>query len=317
MNMDFEANREVLRQVVAEKAAIRHISKHRLPDGKFDLDGNKKIWNGVAARFKQIKLWENGTPGFVGSSDPLQTEPSVIFIPAVDTGRRRGTVIVAHGGGFESRTGCEGFNVADYFVTAGFNAAVLTYRIKPYTRYDAIADMQRAIRVLRARSGELGITQKVAVMGFSAGGMLSGNCATHFDYGSAEAADPAERFSCRPDAAVVAYGAFTQVSFPGGFFDNPFTDEKRGDKLYLSIEKNISTETPPFFIWQTNGDDPRLSMNLAWELTDHGVPFELHCFPDGAHGLALADGNNDLDTKILHLMHWSELCAEWLEAQGL
>ena len=83
---------------------------------------------------------------------------------------------MAHGGGFESRTGCEGVNVADYFVKAGFNAAILTYRLKPYTRYDAIADMQRAIRILRSREDELNITDKIAVMGFSAGGMLSGNC---------------------------------------------------------------------------------------------------------------------------------------------
>ena len=58
-------------------------------------------------------------------------------------------------------------------------------------------------------------------------------------------------------------------------------------------------------------------MKLAWELTDHGVPFELHCFPEGVHGLALADGNNDLEMKLPHLMHWSELCAEWLAQQGL
>ena len=116
---------------------------------------------------------------------------------------------------------------------------------------------------------------------------------------------------------MVAYGAFTDVSFPMGFFHNPFKDAERAEKLYLAPEKNITADTPPFFIWQTNSDDPRLSMQLAWELTDHGVPFELHCFPEGVHGLALADGNNDLDMKLPHLMHWSELCAEWLALQGL
>lgn len=57
-------------------------------------------------------------------------------------------------------------------------------------------------------------------------------------------------------------------------------------------------------------------MNLAKELTDVGIPFELHCFQDGAHGLGLADGLNDRNVRIPHLMHWSELCSEWLEAQG-
>lgn len=57
-------------------------------------------------------------------------------------------------------------------------------------------------------------------------------------------------------------------------------------------------------------------MNLAKELTDAGIPFELHCFQDGVHGLGLADGNNDQNVRIPHLMHWSELCSEWLESQG-
>ena len=314
--MLYAKNREVLAQIVAERASIRNVSKHRKPDGSFDIEGNLNLWNTQLARLEAIELWPDGAPGY-DDRDPLQPPPSLVFIPAPQGQPARGTVVVAHGGGFESRTGCEGMHIADYFNRAGFAAAILTYRLKPYTRLDAMADMQRAIRLLRANSGALGITDKVAVMGFSAGGMLSGNCATHFDAGDPAAADPVERCSCRPDAAVVAYGAFTDVSFPMGFFHNPFKDAERAEKLYLAPEKNITADTPPFFIWQTNSDDPRLSMQLAWELTDHGVPFELHCFPEGVHGLALADGNNDLDMKLPHLMHWSELCAEWLALQGL
>lgn len=104
--------------------------------------------------------------------------------------------------------------VAGFFARAGFNAAILTYRLKPYSRRDAMHDMQRAIRLLRARRDELGITDKIAVMGFSAGGMLSGNCATHYDAGDTAASDPVERFSCRPDAAVLGYGAFCDGGFP-------------------------------------------------------------------------------------------------------
>lgn len=314
--MDFERNRAVLDQVVKEKAIIRNVSKHRNPDGTLDIAGNLKLWNTVMARFGRIQLWKNGAPGF-DDRDPNQEEPYMVFVPAPDFSKKRGTIIVAHGGGFETRTGCEGIHVAQYFNKAGFAVAILSYRLIPYSRRDAIADMQRAIRVLRSRKDEFGISDKIAVMGFSAGGMLSGNCATHFDYGKKEDADPIEHFSCRPDAAVVGYGAFSSVSFPGGFFDNPFTDKDRAEKLYLAPEKNITVETPPFFIWQTNSDDPRLSMNLARALTESGIMFELLCFPMGVHGMALADGNNDLDLKIPHVMHWSELCAEWLESLGL
>ena len=147
--------------------------------------------------------------------------------------------------------------------------------------------------------------------------MLSGNCATHYDAGDTAASDPVERFSCRPDAAVLGYGAFATVAFPAGIFADPFKDDDRSEKLYLAPEKNITCDTPPFFIWQTNSDDPRNSFVLGAALTEAGVPFELHCFPDGVHGLALADGNNDLYMDIPHVAHWSGLCAEWLHGLGL
>lgn len=312
----FEKNWDILAQVIEDGSAIRHISKHRKPDGTFDLEGNKQIWNNVITRFKQVPLWENGAPGFDGR-DPLQTQPSIIFIPAKNRTEPCGTIVVAHGGGFESRTGCEGIHVADWFARQGFNCAILTYRLKPYTRRDAIADMQRAIRLIRANRASWGATEKVAAMGFSAGGMLSGNCATHFDYGDPAAADPAERESCRPDAAVLGYAAFATLAFPGPFFLSPFEDPNREEKVYLAPENNLTAETPPFFIWQTNGDDPRNAFVLGSRLTEAGIPFELHCFPDGKHGLGLADGNNDLGSHIPHVMHWAELCAEWLRQQGI
>lgn len=303
----------MLEKVVGTREVIRHISKHRNPDGSFDIEGNMKIWNDVIAQFEQIRLWEQGAPGFDEALTPLQPQPSIIFVPVEEGTQGKGTIIVAHGGGFETRTGCEGIHVGHYFHKAGFNVAILTYRLKPYTRRDCIADMQRAIRLLRSIKEELGISEKIAVMGFSAGAMLSGNCATHYDMGNPGAADVIEQYSCRPDAVVMGYGAFTDVSYPTGIFVNPFTDKDRAEKYYLAPEKNVTTETPPFFIWQTNSDDPRNAFILGKALTDAGVEFELHCFPDGVHGLALADGSNDLSESIPHLAHWSELCSEWLE----
>ncbi|MDF2941867.1 MAG: acetylesterase [Herbinix sp.] len=313
--MIYQNNKEELEKVIRERTSIRHVSKHRKPDGSIDIEGNLKLWNDLMEKFEKIWLWENGAPGF-DDRDQRQTQPYMVFIPSADIKINRGTIIVAHGGGFETRTGCEGFHVAEYFNRAGFAVAILSYRLKPYSRRDAIADMHRAIRILRARKEELGISDKVAVMGFSAGGMLAGNCATHFDYGKKDPEDILEYFSCRPDAAVIGYGAISFASFPSGFMKNPFIDKNKAEELYLAPEKNITIETPPFFIWQTNSDDPRFSMYLAKELADFNIPFELHCFPNGIHGLALADGNNDLNEKIPHIMHWSTLCSEWLEALG-
>ena len=155
-------------------------------------------------------------------------------------------------------------------------------------------------------------------MGFSAGGMLSGNCATHFDNGCLEAEDPVERFSCRPDACVVGYGAMSGVSFPAPFGAAPDPLFGEGEeRFYLATEKHVSPASPPFFIWQTLSDDGRHGLCLAKALQDAGVPYELHIFEGGVHGLAMADGQNDLEQQVPHITHWGELCAEWLAMHGL
>lgn len=187
-----------------------------------------------------------------------------------------------------------------------------------------MADMQRAIGLLRQWKEELGITSRMAVMGFSAGGMLSSNCAAHFDLGNPEAEDPIERQSCRPDAAVLGYGAFAFAGLSGGFFEDPFGNTTRNpfvanreELYYFAPEGNITRQTPPFFIWQTNSDDPRHSFTLGQVLTTMGIPFEMHLFPQGVHGLALADGSNNLAMNIPHVSRWASLCAEWLREQNI
>ena len=65
----YESNYDALKRIVAEHAVIRHVSRHRKPDGSFDLEGNRKIWNDALDRLELIKLWENGTPGFEPEKD--------------------------------------------------------------------------------------------------------------------------------------------------------------------------------------------------------------------------------------------------------
>lgn len=315
----YEKNVELLRRAVEDHKAIRNIAYHRKPDGTLDVEGNMQLWNDCMEPFEKIQLWPEGAPGYDGR-DPLQEQPYIVFIPAEGNCEKSSageTIIIAHGGGFSWRTGCEGVNVAWYFHQAGFNTAILSYRLLPYTRLDAMADMQRAIRILRSEAEMLQISGKVAVMGFSAGGMLAANCATHFDYGISDSQDVVETFSCHPDACVVGYGAFSGVSFPAPVLaprpDGDMMGTGLRERLYLAPEKNIKFDTPPMFIWQTLSDDGRHGMCLAKAMEDAGIPYELHIFQSGVHGLAMADGENDLAMNIPHITHWGELCCEWLE----
>ena len=318
MTMKYQKNIKRLEQLISEHAFIIPIANHRNSDGTVNVNQFKANWEERMEGFEKIKLWEQ-TPGF-DDRDALQKEPYLVFIPAQE--KQRGTILVAHGGGFSIRTGCEGPNVALYFQKLGYNTAILTYRLYPYTRMDCIADMQRAIRVLRAHKEALEINGKVTVMGFSAGGMLSANCATHFDFGNPESEDIIERESCRPDGVVVGYGALTGVSFPLPFgvkedFEGDMYGRTLQERIYLAPEKNIQYNTPPFFIWQTLSDDGRYGINLAKELSDARIPYELHIFEGGVHGLGLADGENDLEMHVPHITHWGTLCDEWMQMHEL
>lgn len=316
--MDYSKNVAALEQAVARHAFIRNIAYHRLPDGTPDIKGNLELWHRAMEPFVRTPLWPQGTPGW-DDRDLLQGEPYLVYIPAPAGYEDAPTILVAHGGGFSWRTGCEGPNVAWYFHQAGYHTAILSYRLLPYDRHHAIADMQRALRMLH--SGQFGPGKKVIAMGFSAGGMLSGNCAVYGDDGDTQATDPIERLSSRMDACVVGYGAMSSVSFPGPFMADPNEPDLFGfnaaDRYYLATEKHITPQTPPFFIWQTLSDDGRHGLCLAKALQDAGVAYELHILEGGVHGLAMADGENDLAANVPHIRHWGELCCEWLTLHGL
>ena len=326
--LDYCKNVTLLDQAVAEDAAIFPIANHRLPDGTLNMEGDRQVWAKATAPFLKTYLWEEGAPGFDPEKTPEQENPYLIFVPALDENEKpfekenvNNTIIVSHGGGFSWRTGCEGFNVAHFFLHQGFNVAILAYRLIPYSRLDAMADLNRAIRILKSRKEEWHLGEKIAVMGFSAGAMLSGNIATHPEEGQADAEDPIERENTLVDAAVIGYGAFSMVSFPRPLF-MPFRGSVLDgrtpeEQYYLALEKHVTPSTPPMFIWQTLSDDGRHGMTLAKALQDANVPYELHIFTSGVHGLAMADGHNDLGMDIPHIAHWGQLCTEWLRDLGL
>lgn len=313
--MNLEKNVELLRKAVEEHVFIRNISQHRRPDGELDVEGNLRIWDDGMREFEKIYLWEGGAERDRTGVDAAY----LVFVPAQADGPRD-TILIAHGGGFTWRTGCEGPNVAWHFHQRGYNTAILAYRMLPrHGRRESMEDMQRAIRILRSRREEYGLGERVIAMGFSAGAMICGNCATHYDGGKPDSEDVVERYSCRPDAVVIAYGAMSHVSFP-----QPFGMKMGGsaygssleEQYYFAPEKHVTPKTPPMFIWQTLSDDGRHGMCLAKALQDAGVPYELHIMEGGVHGLGLADGENDLASDVPHIAHWTQLCDEWMREKA-
>ena len=278
----------------------------------------KPMWDFWQKEFRAFDpkaepIWgEKGAPNF--RADFNQPQPAVGL--RIHEGAPRPMVLVCPGGGFMWKACYEGTIVAERFYDEGFNVAVLDYRVCPYAHADSTADAIRAVRYLRANAARLNTpADKIAMMGFSAGSMLTGYCATMFDAGDPAAADPVERCSSRPDAAVLCYGASSGVTASQGLlhYDRAAQAEAAKD----AIERRVRLECPPFFIWQCAGqDDPRNATQLADVLATCGVPFELHIFPYGKHGTALSNEMHpDEKANDPHAAHWVEMCCEWLRME--
>lgn len=259
-----------------------------------------------------VPLWPTGSEETVGLDD--QAVPRLTpFLPS--TGAPTAAVVVCPGGGYWLRADHEGAPVAAWLNSLGVTGFVLDYRVAPHRHPAPLRDAQRAVRLVRHHAGRWGIDPaRVGVLGFSAGGHLAASLATHFDGGHPAADDPVERVGCRPDLVVLGYPVISFVAHghAGSIANLLGPDPPEDLRRRLSAELSVTTETPATFIWHT-ADDAGVpvenSLGYAAALSRHRVPFALHVFPRGAHGLGLAAGDPVVGT-------WTALCAAWLATNG-
>jgi acetyl esterase/lipase len=249
-------------------------------------------------------LWSGAAPGALG--DRLVDIPSIT--PFVPQGPKNGAaVLVFPGGGYTARMDYEGEAYAEWLAKAGYTCFVVNYRLSPdgYSLPVIFQDAVRAVRWARFHSGEYGFAaDKIGVIGSSAGGHLCANLSVHWDSGDPAAADPLERTGSRPDAAVLCYPAI----FLGRVLDladlfGGHVPEKSAAEYYASA-RYVRKDTPPAFLFHTAADQlvpVEHSLRYARALAQKKVPFELHVYERGAHGVALGNGHP-----------WTEECLRWL-----
>ena len=250
---------------------------------------------------EKIYLWKEDAP--YTQFSPLQAQPSVTEYAVPGS---RGAVVVVPGGGYCMKADHEGAPIAEMLNQAGVSAYVLDYRVKPCHMLAPLSDAKRAIRLVRSMGYE-----KVAILGFSAGGHLTCTAATLYDAGDPDAADPLERLSSRPDAfipcyAVVSFGAYTHRGSRESLLGQDNADNWELVRKF-SNELHITPDTPEAFIWHTAADQAvpvENSLNLALALSAQGVPYEMHIFPQGQHGLGLAEEFEDVKQWVPLLQKW-------------
>lgn len=261
-----------------------------------------------------IALW----PGQPTSPEPLG-QHATLTPYLLDGDAPRPVVLVLHGGGYWGLAPHEGEPIARRMNSAGFHAAVLRYRTAAAGhRHPAMLhDVQRAVRVLRDRAESWHIDPRgVAVLGFSAGGHLAASSATLHGQHTCADDDLAGRCSDRPDAAVLCYPVIdlAGVAAHSGSCRNLLGDPPAaGMPEQMSLHTRVDAHTPPTFLWHTAEDagvPVENALLFAAACRAAGVPFELHVFERGRHGVGLADGNGCPD--LPDVAPWADLCVAFL-----
>ena len=266
-----------------------------------------------AAEPTTILLWSNGAPGSEGRTAPEKVEPPkrgqeyikvssihnpsiTAYLPTKDKATGAAVIICPGGGHSFLAMDIEGDNVGKWLSEHGIAGFALKYRLarEANSTYKvevhALQDTQRAIRLVRSRAPEWGLSPNhIGVMGFSAGGQLAALAAARYDAGLTNAADAIDAVSSKPDFQALLYPAiprdlvFTKEATPPAFLVCGFNDRQ-----------NISEGLP----------------NLYLQLKKANVQTELHVYSDTGHGFGFRP------TSQAPVAGWPARFAEWLDHSG-
>lgn len=258
-----------------------------------------------------LPLWPGGAPGALGS-EPKDIPTVTVYLPEPEKATGAAMVIFP-GGGYGGLAIHEGEGYAKWLNENGIAGIVVKYRLgKSGYRHPAMLnDAARAVRLTRQKAEEWKIDpHRVGVMGSSAGGHLASTILTHFDAGNPQSPDSVERESSRPDLGVLCYAVITMGpnTYQGSKSNLLGPNPEPALVELLSNEKQVTPETPPCFIWHTwedKGVKMENSMAFAAALREKGVPFELHIYEKGGHGMGLGNGHR-----------WTSDCLAWLKERG-
>lgn len=260
----------------------------------------KQEWKPKVKPDETIRLWDGPAPGLEG--DPGPEVPGEggrvknVSVPSIDVylplkEKRNGVALIVCSGGAYAQiaSGPRGAGSAEIFVPQGYTVISLKYRLKPASKNiqrDTLADASRAIRIVRSRAEEWGL-KTVGILGWSAGGNLVLNLATHPQPGQADAADPLDRLPTRPDFAVMA------CPWPAGkkITDYPVP---AGAPPALLLHARDDASAPFSFSEE---------IEAAWKKS--GAPVRLEAWDKGGHNAFSPPGGTAKD--------WPERFLAWLK----
>lgn len=236
----------------------------------------------------------------------------------------RPLVIICPGGGYGHHSPREGEQIAVKMLDFGYNAMVLHYSLLPNRYPCAMFELAYAVDYARKHAKEWDIDpDKIVVAGFSAGGHIAASLGTMYrakefeEFVKVQLGSDCE--AIKPNGMLLGYPVITsgEKSHPRSFV-NLLGEQHDALLESMSLERRVTADTPKAFIWHTFSDGSvpvENSLLFAGAMRKAGVPFELHIFPEGNHGLGL--GTKETDTKDgshyqPEVFVWTELFHTWM-----
>lgn len=290
--------------------------------------GQHKTDNAIKSSSNAVFLWNKTMPGGngaigqekisdKGSVTNVSSPRLIVYQPENPNGT---AVLVISGGGYAHiELGKESTPAAQWLQSQGITVFELIYRLpqEGWTTVDVpFQDAQRAMRIIRSKANDYKINpNKIGILGFSAGGHLAGFTATQFDLHLYAAVDAIDLVSAKPSFLGLIYAVISMLppnnkthSFKSILGVNPPLSQE----TLFSIERQVSTDTPPTFLAQAV-DDPISPIDniflMSNALRSKSILFEMHVFQSGGHGWGMGKPNSAVSA-------WPELFRNWAKVNG-
>ena len=242
--------------------------------------------------------------------------------PEMDSSRIRPMVIICPGGGYEFTSDREAEPVAIRLNAMGYHACVLRYSVRPATFPTALLELSMSVSLMRKNAEQWNIDKdKIIVAGFSAGGHLAASLGVFWKRSFLSEKLGISNEEIKPNGLLLGYPVITSGphAHEGSFV--ALLGEIHNELLHeVSLEKHVTPDTPPTFLWHTYMDDAvpiENSFLFANSLLKNKVSLEMHIYPKGIHGLSLGTeetkARNHPETVQPEVSNWIEMAGRWIK----
>ena len=228
----------------------------------------------------------------------------------------RPALVICPGGGYFGTSDREAEPIALRFLSMGFQCFVLRYTAVGESSFPgSLLELAASVALVRGRASEWNIDpNRIIVMGFSAGGHLAASLGVFWNKDFVSDPLGLKNEDIRPNGMILGYPVITSGEYAHrDSFVNLLGDRYEENLALVSLENQVSADTPPTFLWHTWEDTcvpVENSLLLAGALRRNGVPLEMHILPWGCHGLALA--TEETNIAVDSCKNWPEWAERWI-----